>query len=192
MKEIDEIEIIKRVISGNVNAFSQLLSKYEGKVFTLANRILRNREDAEEASQDAFLKCYYGLPQFNFNSSFSTWLYRIAYTSSISILRKRKPAMLPINDDYLFDNLDLSDVNQALQKFRHEEQKQFLNDALCKLDEDDNAILFLYYQDEKNVDDISSIMELSKSNVKIRLFRARKKLFDELNKVLRKEVYDLV
>jgi RNA polymerase sigma factor (sigma-70 family) len=190
--EINEIEILKKVIKGNPNAYSYILKKYESKVFTLAYRILRNREDAEEASQDSFLKCYYALPEFNFNSSFSTWLYRIAYTTSISLLRKRKPLTQPLDYDFIDENIDISSVNDAITKFKNEEQKKYLDDAISKLDEVDSSIIYLYYQEEKNVEEIATIIDMTKSNIKIRLYRARKKLFDEINKVLRKEVYDLI
>ena len=192
MKQADETQILRRVTAGDANAYSLIVERYKNMAFTLAFRILRNREDAEEAAQDAFLKCYYGLNDFKFDSSFGTWLYRIVYTSSVSLLRKRKSTMTTNESANIDDELSLSDINDALKKFRAEEQKHYVTTAMKALTEEDNALIFLYYQGEKSVDEICSIMDLTKSNVKVKLYRARKKLFDELNRMLKKEVYDLI
>lgn len=188
---ISDEKIIEDVLGGNVTAYGKLVEKYKDKVYTLALRILRNREDAEEAAQDAFIKCYYALPDFKFESAFSTWLYKIVYTSAISSLRKKTKKDIAFID---FDEEDynLSDINNALINFKEEEQKRFLQDAMQILLQEENTIIFLYYQADKSIDEISKITELTKSNIKVKLYRARQKLFLELKKLLKKEVYDLI
>lgn len=191
MKKDDDINIIKQVLAGNSDAYGLLINKYKDKAYTLAWRILRNREDAEEASQDAFIKCFYALPRYKFEASFSTWLYRVVYTSSISLLRKKKNVKFtdiePVISDYKFSTL-----NDALNSMKEETQKKYLIEAMKKLSEEENSIIFLFYQTEKSVEDISRITGLSKSNVKVKLFRARQKLFNQLKILLKKEVYDLL
>ena len=184
---------LDKVLQGNADSYSFIINKYKSKAFTLALRILKNREDAEEASQDAFIKCYYGLNDFSYKSSFSTWLYRIVYTSSISMLRQKKPAAIEL-DDTIVDSAgpELREINSALDKLKDEEQKYYVNLALSTLDEEDVSILTLYYQLEKSAEEIGEITGLSRSNVKIKLFRIRKKLQQNLEKILKEEVYSLL
>jgi RNA polymerase sigma-70 factor (ECF subfamily) len=160
-------------------------------VFTIAVRITENREDAEEVAQDIFVKAYQGLASFKSNSKFSTWLYAIAYNQSISFIRKKHLATCSI------DNL-----GTALHETLGEEDTQ-LSDldgipghlaakALECLEKNDQIILTLYYQDENPVKEISKITGLSVSNIKVKLFRARKKLLTELGKIFKTEMADLL
>jgi len=185
---------IQKVLKGNPGDFSYIINKYKKIAFTLAIRILKNREDAEEAAQDAFIKCYYALPYFNNNSDFSTWLYRIVYNCSISMLRKRNSSLDTITDDF-DDNgngIDFSVDNLSLNKLKEEEQKQYINLAFEKLNSEESLILTLYYQLDNSIEEIAKIMEISKSNVKIKLFRTRKKFKIILDNILKNEVSSLL
>lgn len=153
---------------------------YGQQVFTLVVRIVNSEEDAEEVTQDVFMKAYMNLSSFNGISSFSTWLYRIAYNTAISYTRKRKNEEYVV-DDKVWNTISDTEVDDALSD-ESEAQIELLMNALQKLPPEDRALITLYYEEEKSVKEISSIFNLSESNVKVRLFRLRKKLYIEAKK----------
>ena len=153
---------------------------YGQQVFTLVVRIVNSEEDAEEVTQDVFMKDYMNLSSFNGISSFSTWLYRIAYNTAISYTRKMKNEEYVV-DDKVWNTISDTEVDDALSD-ESEAQIELLMNALQKLPPEDRALITLYYEEEKSVKEISSIFNLSESNVKVRLFRLRKKLYIEAKK----------
>ena len=126
------------------------------------------------------MKAYMNLSSFNGISSFSTWLYRIAYNTAISYTRKRKNEEYVV-DDKVWNTISDTEVDDALSD-ESEAQIELLMNALQKLPPEDRALITLYYEEEKSVKEISSIFNLSESNVKVRLFRLRKKLYIEAKK----------
>lgn len=142
-------------------------------VYTIAYRILQQREEAEDVAQQVFVKAYQKLDSFQRTAQFSTWLFRIAYNAAISAQRK-KTAASAIRTTELKEQLkttvDLEDENST------EADLQQLEKALEQLPAADKGIISLYYLQQQSVDEISQITGLSASNVKIRLFRIRKKL----------------
>jgi RNA polymerase sigma-70 factor (ECF subfamily) len=98
MKVRDDNDYIGRVLSGDVSAYASLVAKHKNLVFSIVLKIVNNREDAEEISQDVFLKAYQSLSTFERKSKFSTWLYRIAYNAAISKTRKKKVEMVAIEE----------------------------------------------------------------------------------------------
>ena len=104
-----DIEIINRILSGDSNAYGELVKKYQNYVFTLALRFTHNREDAEEVAQDIFIKAFRSLADFKGNSKFSTWLYTIVYTTSITFLRKKRLETTSIDDEHTFLQLENQD-----------------------------------------------------------------------------------
>ena len=178
---------IDRVINGDVNAFSYLVDKHKGMVYTLAFRMLKNAEDAEELAQDVFVKAYNSLVEFKFESKFSTWLYSITYYTAISKLRKKQIEVL----DYEQVNLPESQIIQtynAINELTKNEQKRYINETLAILNPDDALIITMYYLNENSIDEISEATGLSISNVKVKLHRARKRFYDELKVILKDEV----
>lgn len=176
----DELQIIMRILSGKTEEFSYFMDVYGQQVFTLVVRIVNSEEDAEEVTQDVFMKAYMNLSSFNGISSFSTWLYRIAYNTAISYTRKRKNEEYVV-DDKVWNTISDTEVDDALSD-ESEAQIELLMNALQKLSPEDRALITLYYEEEKSVKEISSIFNLSESNVKVRLFRLRKKLYIEAKK----------
>jgi RNA polymerase sigma factor (sigma-70 family) len=170
-----DIFYINQVLEGKVNAFSYIVDRHKNNVFNLALRICGNREDAEEVAQDSFLKAFRSLDGFKMKSSFSTWLYRIVYNSSISVIRKRKQSILSL-DEFPADAEDfLSDFTseeEALDEYR----KSLVSFALLKLGEDERAIITLFYYEEMDTEEISLVTGISRQNVKVKLFRARQKM----------------
>lgn len=176
MELYDDRYYIERVKKGNTECFACLIDKYSQQVFTLIVRIVRNREDAEELAQDVFMKIFRSLPSFKGESSFSTWVYRIAYNTAISATRKKQREILSIEEDS-FSNLSEEIVANRLNQTNNDEQLAVLDKALELLSPDDRALIHLFYLKEKTIEDVSSITGLTESNVKTKLHRIRKKLY---------------
>lgn len=137
--------------------------------------MVRNREDAEELAQDVFLKAFRSLSSFKGDCSFSTWIYRIAYNTAISGLRKKKYEFIAIEESQI-ENVPEEEIGEALGREELSGQLEKLDAALAQLPTDERALILLFYMKEKSVEELVSITGLSTSNVKIRLYRIRKKL----------------
>lgn len=186
-QRMDHAELIQRILSGESRAFGELVELYQHMVYTVCMRVLRNPEDAQEASQDAFVKAYRNLSGFSGSSKFSTWLYTIAYRSAISRARQRRTDTDHLDD--LTHQPNAAGTGEALHK---KDVRQYLNQALEKLTPEESTILSLHYLDEQSVEEIVTITGLSASNVKVRLFRSRKRLEAVLNKELNGEARSLL
>lgn len=160
--EYDEAHIIQDVLEGKTSRYEYFLDKYGQQVFTLIVRIVASQEDAEELTQDTFLKAFRHLSSFKAESNFSTWIYRIAYNTAISAVRKKK--------------YDLFDMDDTLND-ESEEQIAKLNKAMKKLDADERAVITLFYMEDKPVSEIALILGMTESNTKVKLHRIRKKLY---------------
>ena len=175
MEQVDDFSCIDQVLQGNKKVFGVLVVKYQDMVYTIAYRILQQREEAEDVAQQVFVKAFQKLDSFQRTAQFSTWLFRIAYNAAISAQRK-KTAASAIRTTELKEQLkttvDLEDENST------EADLQQLEKALEQLPAADKGIISLYYLQQQSVDEISQITGLSASNVKIRLFRIRKKLHE--------------
>jgi len=161
-----------------------LVDRYKGMVFTLSFRIIKNQLDAEEAAQDSFVKAFKALNTFRFDCKFSTWLYRICYNNAISKARVYKPIQVDVDSKF---DLPVETPN-ALDDLSAKDRSKYLNKAMEMLESEESAILTLYYVDGENVSEISSITNLSESNVKVKLHRGRKKLYSQLEVLLKEEV----
>ena len=171
----DEAHIIKEILSGNTNRYEYFLDKYGQQVFAWVARIVSCQEDAEELTQDVFLKAFQQLSSFKAESSFSTWIYRIAYNAAISATRKQNHDVLHL-DDTVFANLSDTQVDEALED-DSEEQLKRLSRAMEKLNADERALLTLYYMEEKPLAEVAFILGMTESNTKVKLHRIRKKLY---------------
>lgn len=175
MNQPADAYIINQVIAGNKSLFAQLVDRYSAMAFTIAYRILVNREDAEEAVQDAFVKVYEHLGEFRQKSKFSTWLYRIVYNTAISHTRNRK-SFLQEMDTLAFQLPDTSSCDGLVYGFTPDEAGELVGKMMAFLPEEDRIIVTLYYLNESNIEEIHTITGISKANIKVRLFRARKKI----------------
>lgn len=175
----DDRYYIEQVLSGQTRLYSVLVDRHKQMVYSFVLKMLGSPEDAEETAHDAFVKAYQSLPAFRFQCKFSTWLYRIAYNESVSRLRKKKYPTVSIEEPG-FQNLSLSDTNEALEAITRDEQEWMLNRAMETLPEEERSIISLFYLQECPVKDIAEITGLTESNVKIKLFRARKRLWEKL------------
>ena len=169
---------IEKILSGDTSAYSHLVNRHKDMVFTIAVRILKNREDAEEIAQDAFIKAYNSLSNFKQKSKYSTWLYSIVYNAAISRTRKKQLEVQAI-DDRIIENYTFDEIQLGEKEIDAEEQKKFINKAIDELPETESILITLYYKEEHSIDQVSEIIGLSSSNVKVRLHRIRKKLLGQ-------------
>jgi RNA polymerase sigma-70 factor (ECF subfamily) len=141
-------------------------------------RILGNKMLAEEATQDTFIKTYHGLAEFRAESSLKTWIYSIAYRTSIDYARRQKRSLQvrALDQEKDFANDSSGDVESMEEQDRH----SWLQRGIALLPADQAAIVSIYYLQEKNIKEVSEITGLTESNIKIKLFRARKSLKDIL------------
>lgn len=181
--------IINQIINGDTNAFSVLVDRYKDLVFTLALRMLKNREEAEEVSQDAFIKAYRSLPRFKGQSKFSTWIYRVAYNTCLDRLKKNKKHLSDVAIDE-FTQHQIKTLDNALDNMEQQEYNQTIQDCLNLLPGDDNFLLTLYYFEEHSLEEISKIVGISVNNAKVKIFRSRKKLAAILKQRLEPEIIE--
>lgn len=181
--------LIDRTLEGNINSFGELVDRYQNFVFTIAKRILKVSEEAEEVAQDSFIKAFDSLSTFRGESKFSTWLYRIVYHKSLDRIKKNnRHRTYEINEEITADRLD--SIENGLEFLMNEERSRLIKSCIAKLPEDDAAIITLYYYEEQSVKEISKVTDLSEDNVKIKLYRSRKKLFNLLEGYIEPEISD--
>ncbi len=178
---------IEKVLLGDTSSFSFLVESYKNMAYTIALKIVRSPEDAEEVAQDSFVKAFQQLQTFKGNSKFSTWLYTIVYRTAISKIRKKKLEVTDI-DEYVIENHSIDFSFPQLDLLKAEEQKKYVTLAINTLPEIDALLITLFYLNENTFDEIIEITGLTKTNIKVRLFRARKKLYKELSKILKTEL----
>jgi len=172
---MDEKDLVKRILDGETQSFSLLLERYQRPVHSLIRQIIPCREEAEELTQDVFVKVFTSLDKFRGDRSFSTWLWRIAYNTAIPATRKKK-IVFPDVDDVRLTNLPDESVDELLKKTDNEEQLKCLEKAVDQLNVEEKTLISLYYTEDKAVTEIAAILQLSPDNVKVKLFRTRKKL----------------
>ena len=171
----EEAHIIKEILNGKTEQYEYFLDRYGQQVFVLVDRIVSCQEDAEELTQDVFLKAFQQLSSFKAESSFSTWIYRIATNLAISAVRKKRNDVLRL-DDSVFANLSDTQVDEALED-ESEEQVERLQQAMNQLEADERALITLYYLEEKPLAEVAFILGMTEGNAKVKLHRIRKKLY---------------
>lgn len=179
--------LIDRTLQGDTSAFSSLVEKYQGYVFTIVLRMVKVREEAEEVSQDTFIKAFESLSGFRGESKFSSWLYSIAYRKALDRIRKNKRYKaselleeITESDEGVFEN--------ALQQLEDKERKEKIQQCIMQLPEVDAALITLYYFEEQSVKEMVAITKLSEDNIKVKLHRSRKKLFTLLQDFILPEI----
>lgn len=173
--ENKEAHIIQEILDGKTARYEYFVERYSRPVFTLIARVVSNQEDAEELTQDTFLKAFEHLSSFKAESGFSTWIYRIAYNTALSAARKRKFDTCSLDESLLASVTD-EQTDTALDNDT-EEQLALLEKAMERLDAEERALITLFYMEEKSMKEISLITGLSENHVKVKLHRIRKKLY---------------
>ena len=190
--KLSDIELIARTPAGDQSAYAELVKRHQRFVFTLALRFAKTREDAEEIAQDCFIKAYRSLASFQGQSKFSTWLYSIVYTTAMTSLRKKRVDTDSIDDENTYIQIENQtsgyDVNNAENKSR----SFYLNKAIEQLLPDDAAIITMFYKGEQSLEEIAKAMGMEANTVKVKLFRARQRLKEKLERNLKHEAKELI
>lgn len=186
MEEKSILNIIQKVKQGEIHAFNEVIVFYEKQVFNLTLRMIKNREDAEEVAQDSFVKAYKGIKSFKGDAKFSTWLYRITYNNCLNKISANK--RLGFSEELEDDKIAISINDHGMKQLLDTERKDFIKQALSKMNPQESTLLTLYYQNECELKEIEEITGINKNTVKVQLHRARKRLEQQLQMLLRNEV----
>jgi RNA polymerase sigma factor (sigma-70 family) len=187
-----DLMLIERILSGQTDQYSLLVKRHQRFVFTLALRFAKNREDAEEIAQDCFVKAYKALGTFKQTSKFSTWLYTITYTTAMTFLRKKRLDTLSISDDETFIQLENHTSGFMANSYEKKDSYKFLNEAITQLSIDDAAVITLFYQGEQSLEEIGATLGMAPNTIKVKLHRARQRLKEKLQYLLKDEVKELL
>ncbi|WP_367591051.1 RNA polymerase sigma factor [Aquimarina sp. 2201CG1-2-11] len=170
---------ISKVLEGHVNAFSTLVERYQNLVYTVAFRMVKNKELAEEVAQDSFVKAFNSLSMYRGDAKFSTWLYTIVYRKSLDAIKRNKKKVTTALIEEVSEG-DIGTIGDALGYLEDKDRRKVVSASIASLSEDEAAIITLYYFEEKSVKEIVQITGLTVDNVKIKLYRSRKKLYSIL------------
>jgi RNA polymerase sigma factor (sigma-70 family) len=188
---LTDTEIISRVLKGEQQLFSELVSRYQNYVFTLVMRMTQNREDAEEVSQDVFVKTYRSLADFRGDSKFSTWLYTITRTTCITFLRKKKLETTSLDNEKTMIQLENQESSFKANQIEQKSRTAMVNRAIRFLSPDDQQVISLFYKGEQSLEEIGQILGMEPNNVKVKLHRARQRLKEKMEKHFSDEVREL-
>lgn len=183
----DEASLVAAAKSGDISAFEALVSRYERKIYRLAQHITQNNEDAEDVSQEAFLKAFEHLGEFQGNSRFYTWLVRIAVNQALMKLRKRRTKDVSLDDDVETEEnsipREVEDWGPSPEdRYSQEELARILSQVIGELDPSFRLVFQLRDIDELSTEETAEALGISVPAVKSRLLRARLKLRDKLSR----------
>jgi len=190
---IDEATLVAQAREGDARAFGELVRRYEGKIFRLAQHITQNREDAEDVLQETFLKAYEHLDQFQGNSKFYTWIVRIAVNQALMKLRRRKTdKSVPLDEgidtgeDTIVREIAAWDENPE-QRFSREELGDILDSAIQSLEPPYRSVFVLRDIEDLSTEETAEALNLSVPAVKSRLLRARLQLREKLTRYFKRK-----
>ena len=189
MAFINDRYYINQVIEGNTNAFSVLVDQYKDLVFTLACKMLKNKEEAEEVAQDTFLKVFNSLPRYKEEAKFSTWIYKITYNTCLDRLKKNKKERVVIYTDD-FNVHQANQIETVLENIDEKERNEKIQECMQLMPPEDAFLLTLYYFDDQSLEEIAKVIDCNSNNVKIKLYRSRKKMASILKAQLITEMQD--
>ena len=190
--KLSDIELIEQTLAGDQSAYADLVKRHQRFVFTLALRFAKTREDAEEIAQDCFIKAYRSLDSFQRQSKFSTWLYSIVYTTAMTSLRKKRVETASIDDENTFIQVESQNSSFDVNNAENRSRSFYLNQAIAQLLPDDAMIITLFYNGEQSLEEIGQTMGIDPNTVKVKLFRARQRLKEKLERNLKHEVKELI
>ena len=184
-------EIISRVLRGESQLYAELVKRHQNFVFTIVLRYTKIREDAEEISQDVFVKAYRSLADFRGDSKFSTWLYTIVNTTCITFLRKKKLDTQSLDNEKVFELADSQDSGFRANQIEQKSKLQMVHEAIQLLSPDDAKLITLFYKGEQTLEEIAVILRIEANTAKVRLHRARTRLKEKMEKHFAEELKDL-
>jgi RNA polymerase sigma factor (sigma-70 family) len=182
----EDIILIDEAIAGKQEAYQKLMTKYRQLIYNLIFRMIRNKEDVQDLTQEAFIKAFNSLEKFDKQFSFSTWLFKIATNNCIDYLRKKKLHTFSIDkeigtddDDYQFEIPDTETIPD--KNILDKERKKILEEAIENLPNKYKSVILLRHRDEKDYEEIAKKLKIPLGTVKAHIFRGR----ELLNKYLR-------
>lgn len=179
---LSDAQIVENILQGDASGFQELVTRYQKPVFSICYRMLRHREEAEDLSQEVFLKAYRYLLQYNPAHKFSSWILKIATNTSIDAIRKKRVDTMPLDEEIKTNQEAVSAEKAFLQEEAHRE----IESAIAALPPDYRMVVLLYHQHGQSYQQMSDNLDIPMSMVKNRLFRARKLLKESL-KILKEE-----
>ena len=174
-----EAEHLERLRGGDREAYRYLVDRYRDMAYTLAFSILKQETEAEDAAQEGFISAYRNLDRFRGEAKFSTWLYTIVYRIALKS-RQRRRRFEPLPEL----NQPEDSAPDQYEKLTAADQHRYLKMAIARLPDVEAAIVTLYYLDENSVTEVAKVTGLTTENVKIKLFRSRKKLRRMLSPII--------
>jgi RNA polymerase sigma factor (sigma-70 family) len=187
MENPEEQVYINRVKRGDPSPYAFIVDKYKHMAYTIAFKISGNAEDAEDIAQESFIKAYQQIHQFEGKSKFSTWLYTIVYRTAISKLKENKIDTISISNS-INENYSQDYTTPQHEKLLLQDEQRHVKQAIQRLPKTEALLITLFYMNENTVSEIHGITGLSVANIKIKLFRARKKLERELQFLIKQEL----
>ena len=175
-----EDELVRRAQKGDQEAFGELVCLYEKKVYALTLRMCKNPADAEEAAQEAFLSAWQGLKFFRFDSSFSTWLYRLVSNACVDHLRREQrhsaAAGLSLNDEETYFDAEDTQTPTPQEAAERRETRELIEEGLRSLTPEHREVLILREMHQLSYDEIAQTLSLDAGTVRSRISRGRKQL----------------
>jgi RNA polymerase sigma-70 factor (ECF subfamily) len=184
---LDDRELVSRAQREDHVAFAELIRRHQNRVFAVAGRILHHKEDVEDVAQQSFVKAYFSLKRFDQRAAFTTWLYKITVNECWDLLRKKKVRPLiyeaELNEEqavqYTGTGAKAANSSGILDQLENRERVERLLEVL---DERDRVMLILKEVEGFSIEEIAEIMELNGNTVKVRLFRARRKISERVRR----------
>jgi len=183
-----EIDSIRRVQRGDGEAFGPLVERYQQRIFSIVFHLVRRRDEVEDLAQEILLKAFRAIRTYNFQSSFATWLSRIAVNHCYDYLRKVRSSRLSYYSEMTEESareLERKLETPESRGLDHGEKlslREFVGALLARAPEDDRVILTLKELEDYSVEEISELLKLKSSTVKVRLHRARKRMLEDLER----------
>src|SRR5688500_12155616 len=187
MKEGEDQFYINKIKEGNTDLYAVLVDRYKNMAYTIAMKVLGNKDDSQDVAQESFIKAYQQLHTFKGNSKFSTWLYTIVYRTAISKWKENRLETQSI-DESMHERFTHEQTFQPYNQLQIKDEQEFINQAIQRLPRTEALLVTLFYINESSIKEIREITGLSLPNVKIKLFRARKKLERDLKFLMRPEM----
>ncbi|MCU0388869.1 MAG: sigma-70 family RNA polymerase sigma factor [Chitinophagaceae bacterium] len=173
---LSDRDLITQVLQGNQQSFAVLVERYRNMVFTVAYRLVNNREDAEELAQSAFVKAYRSLADYRGDAKFSTWLYTIVSSLGLSFLRKKRVDTLSMSHEKVQVVAESAGGGFSANTIEIKSRVEMVQKAIGMLGPDDAQVLTLFYKGEQTLDEIGRIMGIDPNTAKVKLHRARTRL----------------
>lgn len=183
----DDPQLVRSAQAGDKEAFEELVRRHQHRVFAVAGGILRRREDVEDIAQQVFIKAYFSLKRFDQRAAFSTWLYKITVNECWDLLRKKKVRPLLYESDLNKEQAQQFSASERLESGAQDvsdklEAQQRVERLLQGLDERDRMMLILKEVEGFAIEEIAEILELNANTVKVRLFRARRRIVNQVRR----------